>query len=369
MDPKPILERLAATAARLLPAEAAAVLLPAEAEGCPVVGALYGVAADEVALLADWTSLGNLLIVDKGGAEGSTGTLPPGFAAAMAALLGSAQRPLGALQVYGVRPSQFGPLDAQRLQAIANLGTAALELVKRVTELERLEAAKSQFIHIATHELRSPVAVAQSLVRLVLKGYAGPLSEQHREIFGRIAGRLDFLESLVNDLLALAATRSPALTEDVGPVAVNASLGRVALLLQPQADEKGVLLTHIACCEEMVVCATEDGLDRIFVNLVGNAIKYTPSGGRVTVSLRPVDDEIQVQVADTGIGIPAEALPHLFQEFYRAPNVRGSGIVGTGLGLVTVKELVERYGGRIEVQSTEGVGTVFTVTFPVHCIS
>lgn len=369
MDSKAILERLAATAAQLLPAEAAAVLLPAEAEGCPVVGAVYGVAADKVTLLADWASLGNPLVIDQGGAEGGAGALPPGFAAAMAALLGTAQRPLGALQVYSLAPSRFSPLDAQRLQAIADLGTAALELVQRVDELEQLQVAKSQFIHIATHELRSPIAVAQSLVRMVLKGYAGPLSEQHREIFGRIAGRLDFLESLVNDLLALAATRSPALAEDVGPVAVNASLGRVVLLLQPQADEKGVLLTHIACCEEMVVCATEDGLDRIFVHLVGNAIKYTPSGGRVTVSLRPVGDQIQVQVADTGIGIPAEALPNLFQEFYRAPNARSSGIVGTGLGLVTVKELVERFGGRIEVQSTEGVGTVFTVTFPTYCFS
>ncbi len=361
MDSKSILERLAATAARSLPAEGAAVLLPATAEGCPVVGAVYGVAADDVKVLADWANLGLQPFVVE---ESSASALPPGFVTAMAALLGSASCPLGALQVYGAPPRQFGPLDAERLQALAELGTVALELARRTAEMEQLEATKSQFIHVATHELRSPVAVAQSLVRMVLKGYAGPLSDQHREIFGRIAGRLDFLENLVNDLLALAATRSPALAEETGPVAVNASLGRVALLLMPQAEEKGITLTHIACCEEMVVRATEDGLDRIFVNLVNNAIKYTPSGGRVTISLRPLDDHVQVQIADTGIGIPAEALPHLFQEFYRAPNARSSGIVGTGLGLVTVKELVEQYGGRIEVESTEGVGTVFTVTFP-----
>jgi signal transduction histidine kinase len=99
---------------------------------------------------------------------------------------------------------------------------------------------------------------------------------------------------------------------------------------------------------------------------VGNAVKYTPTGGRVTVSMCQAGGEIQVAVTDTGIGIPPEALPHLFEEFYRAPNARALNAVGTGLGLAIVKELVDRYKGRITVESTPGKGSTFTVVLPAY---
>jgi len=118
------------------------------------------------------------------------------------------------------------------------------------------------------------------------------------------------------------------------------------------------------CRARLIVWGTEDGLDRIFVNLVSNAVKYTPSGGSVTVSMRQVEGQAQVKVTDTGIGIPEEALPHLFEEFYRAPNAKALDAIGTGLGLAIVKDLVERCGGRIEVESAVGQGSTFTMTFP-----
>jgi signal transduction histidine kinase len=115
-----------------------------------------------------------------------------------------------------------------------------------------------------------------------------------------------------------------------------------------------------------VVLATEAGLDRIWANLVGNAVKYTPAGGQVAVNLCQSGDEISVAVTDTGIGIPPDALPHLFEEFYRAPNARAAKIPGTGLGLAIVKELVDRYSGRIYVESKMGEGTTFTVALPMY---
>jgi signal transduction histidine kinase len=289
--------------------------------------------------------------------------------------------PIGTLHVYATAPRCFCEEDATLLMPLADIGAAAITSTRMLIALEALEASKAHFIHVATHELRSPVAVAQSLVRGVLKGYTGELTDKQAEVFGRISRRLDFLESLINDLLDLAAGKAPELAEEAGAVAVNASVRRMLLLLQPRAEEKGVALTHHVCYEDLVVrdaeegldrifvepavWGTEGGLDRIFVNLIGNAVKYTPPGGRVTVSLCQVGEEIQVEVADTGIGIPEEAFPHLFEEFYRAPNAKALDEVGTGLGLTIVKDLVDRYGGRIEVESTVGQGSTFTVTFPL----
>jgi signal transduction histidine kinase len=198
----------------------------------------------------------------------------------------------------------------------------------------------------------------------VLKGYAGELTAKQTEMFTRVSRRLDFLESLVNDLLDLAAGKASELAEE-RPVSLNASIGRVMLLWQPRAEEKNQVMTLDLCRDQLVIRGTEEGLDRILVNLVGNAVKYTPPGGSVTVSVQRVDGQAQVAVSDTGIGIPEESLPHLFEEFYRTPNAKKMAEVGTGLGLAIVKDLVERYGGRIQVQSALGKGTTFTVTFPL----
>lgn len=272
---------------------------------------------------------------------------------------------LGALHVYAVEPGRFSEQDAALLTPLADLGASAIAATRALTAVENQEASKSHFIRVATHELRSPVAVAQSLVRGVLKGYAGELTGKQNEVFSRISRRLDFLENLVNDLLDLAAGKASELAGEETAVAIYASVGRAVLLIQPRAEEKGVALALHPCCEELVAWGTEEGLDRIFVNLIGNAVKYTPSGGSVTVSLRRVGEEIQIEVADTGIGIPEEALPHLFEEFYRAPNAKALNAVGTGLGLSIVQDLVNRYGGRIEVESAVEQGSTFTVNFPM----
>ncbi|MFH1312586.1 MAG: HAMP domain-containing sensor histidine kinase, partial [Candidatus Eisenbacteria bacterium] len=272
--------------------------------------------------------------------------------------------PLGTLHVYAAAPQRFHEKDVALLSPLVDMAGTAVVAIRDAEALETQEASKAHFIHVATHELRSPVAVSQSLVRGVLKGYAGEMSDRQAEIFGRVSSRLDFLESLVNDLLDLAAGKSADPAEEEA-VVLNSSVGRAVLSLQPRAEEKGVTLIHKACCEELVVWGTEEGLDRIFVNLVGNGIKYTPAGGSVTVAMQRLEDGIEVRVIDDGIGIPEEALPHLFQEFYRAPNAKASDEVGTGLGLAIVKDLVDRYNGCIEVESALGQGSTFTVTFPL----
>jgi len=377
-----VLARLADGARRALQADAAVVRLLDEGGAHLTIAAASGLALRqreskervpvERSPLDGETLSGQPVVIADTHTDPRAVNVPGDYRSVLCVPLVHEGSPVGTLHVYTTAPQRFGEQDVALLAPVADVGATAIAATQTLMALEALEAGKAHFIRVATHELRSPVAVAQSLVRGVLKGYAGELSDKQAGIFGRISRRLDFLESLVNDLLDLAAAKSPELTEECLAVAINASVGRAVLLLQPRAEEKGVALTHRVCREELVAWGTEEGLDRIFVNLVGNAVKYTPSGGNVTVSLRRADEEIQVEVCDTGIGIPEESFPHLFEEFYRAPNAKSLDEVGTGLGLAIVKDLVDRYGGRIEVKSTVGQGSTFTVTFPLlhlsHCL-
>jgi signal transduction histidine kinase len=366
-----ILARLADGARQSSRADAAAVRLLDEGKKHLIVAACSPPPTAETPPIAvahsplDEKALsGQMVIVADARSDPQAASVPRDYASVLCVPLAHEDSPIGVLHVYATAPRRFHEKDAALLTPLADLGAAAIVAARTVSALKAAEASKAHFIHVATHELRSPVAVSQSLVRGVLKGYAGKMSAKQGEIFGRVSRRLDFLESLVNDLLDLAAGKA-ASPEEEEAVVLNASVGRSVLSLQPRAEEKGVTLVHRACCEELVLWGTEEGLDRIFVNLVGNAIKYTPPGGNVTVAMQMLDDVVEVQVIDDGIGIPGEALPHLFEEFYRAPNAKASDEVGTGLGLAIVQDLVERYHGCIEVQSVVGQGSTFTVTFPL----
>ena len=374
MELEQVLARLAEGARQVLQADAAAVRLLDEEGAHLRVAVVSGLPAallqrEPVAVEhspLDGESLaGQPTIIADVRTDPRAVDVPEGYCSVLCVPLMDKGCPTGTLHVYATAPQRFSEEDAALLMPLADLGAAAIAAARTLMALEALEASKARFIRVATHELRSPITVAQSLVRGVLKGYAGELTDKQAEMFGRISRRLDFLESLVNDLLDLAASKAPELAEEEGPVLLNGSVGRVMLLLQPRAEEKGLDMTLRPCRDQLIVWGTEEGLDRIFVNLVSNAVKYTPSGGTVTVSVRRVEGQAQVEVADTGIGIPEEALPHLFEEFYRAPNAKALDEVGTGLGLAIVKDLVDQYGGRIEVESALGEGTTFTVTFPL----
>jgi signal transduction histidine kinase len=333
---------------------------------------------------------------DSRGAE-----LPEGYTAALCVSLGGAERsapPLGStargtLCVYQATSRIFTDSEAEILRALADLGAASLGWAATVAIPEPAppapahhprpddpsgtDAERARLARVTAHQLRSPITIAQSLLRNLLKGYAGPISDQQRDVLGRIAGQLDYLSHLVDDFLDLAASKAPPASGQEGPVVLNLSVARAVLVLQPRAEEKDVRLALRQCREELVVWASEEGLDHIFHNLVENAVKYTPCGGQVAVSVSRSEEHseeattapkgyAQVTVVDTGIGIPAEAQAHLFEEFYRAPNARACNAVGTGLGLAIVKGLVDRYHGRIAVQSAEGQGTTFAVWIPLR---
>lgn len=284
-----------------------------------------------------------------------------------APLLGK-NKAIGSLRAYSEDKNHFNANDETFLAAIAAQGSIAIENAIAYQTVEALENTKSTFIRTFTHELRSPVGVIRSLLRNITDGYTGEVTPQQRDLLERAIRRCDFLQELIDDLLDLAAGKiQDSSTEVLEPVSLNGVLEKVVKRYEIPAQEKGLTLEwqNSANCPEALVMATAEGLDRVFNNLISNAVKYTLVGGKATVMLSQSEDDASVTVTDTGIGIPKDAIEHLFTEFYRAPNARQIESKGTGLGLSIVKDTVTRFGGRIAVQSEVGAGSSFTVSFPL----
>lgn len=252
-------------------------------------------------------------------------------------------------------------LAAKRLAAIEQ-ETAELAQAKR--DAERLSEFKTAFTFKVAHELRAPVAGAISLIRPLMRGLAGQLNERQQDILTRIDKRLDILLELVNDLLDLAATKTVISEEALENVTLQPIIQEVVDRLSVEADTKKIAITIEEPAGNLTVKATKRGLGTIFSNVLGNAIKYTPEAGCVQVRIATSDGRVLVLVSDTGLGIPAEDLPRIGDEFFRAKNVRRSAVAGTGLGLSIVKELMNNYGGSISVESVEGQGTTISLQWP-----
>ena len=270
----------------------------------------------------------------------------------------------GVICVYCTEPDRFSESDAEFLSALASEGAIAIENARAYHALKMADRAKSEFVQMVTHELRSPLSAVQSMLRVMEEGYVGPLTPKQRDLIQRSKRRVSFLLSLVRDLLDLAAGKIEQLKEERKEVVLNEIITKVIEVMQTSAEEKGLELNVELPEEPLTLLGFEDGLERVFMNLVSNAVKYTPAGGSVTVRAWSEDDQIKVEVSDTGIGIPEEALPRIFDEFYRAKNAKAIEVEGTGLGLAIVKDVVERHGGQISVQSVLGEGSTFCVTLP-----
>jgi signal transduction histidine kinase len=252
-------------------------------------------------------------------------------------------------------------LEARRLKAVE---TQAKELARAKAELEKLDRAKSQFMLTMAHELRAPVAAMQSYLNLILTGYIS--GDELQPTLARIQERLQELLDLIADLLDLARLKQMEdwSTREVSPQPVADILQETYELLRGKAQQKKQDL-RLEILARPTILAQKDHLQQIWMNLIGNAIKYTPEGGRITVSLQADQQKVTGTVKDSGIGIAEGDLPHLFQEFFRTDEAKASGEIGTGLGLAILKQIVEFYRGEIKVTSKLGQGSRFTFVLPL----
>jgi signal transduction histidine kinase len=274
------------------------------------------------------------------------------------------KRPLGVLRVYSSEANHFKQEDVNFLTAIAHQGAIAIENALTYDALQKAEEQRTQFVRIVTHELRAPVTGTQSLLRVLLNNLAGDLSDQQRDIIGRLNRRMDSLLVLINDLLSLAASRAVDLQQPLTPIGVQPVLKAAIDRIKIQAEEKSISLAVDMPQGWLEIAATGDGLRRIFDNLLSNAVKYTLDDGSVNIQVWEESPNVVVMITDTGIGIPKDSIDRLGEEFFRASNARQSGIIGTGLGLTASKQLIDYFQGSMRVESRVGRGTTIILEFP-----
>jgi signal transduction histidine kinase len=243
------------------------------------------------------------------------------------------------------------------------LGQLAHSFNQMAEKLEQVENMRRQLIGDVSHELRTPLTAIKGNMEGLLDGVipAGP------EVYQQVHQEADRLARLVDDLQELSRVEARAYSFDVHPLAVSMLVQTTVKRLSPQALAKHIRLHTDLSPDLPQVLADADRLTQVLTNLAGNAIQYSPEGGDVTISAVRHGSEVHLSVTDTGIGIPAEHLSHLFTRFYRVDKSRSrqSG-GGSGIGLTIAKHIIEAHGGRIWVESGgEGRGSAFTFTLPV----
>jgi len=250
------------------------------------------------------------------------------------------------------------------------VGTVAKDLKRKETELAHanrqlraLQTARTFYLRRTSHELRSPLSVARTCLRTVLKGYAGGVTPKQRDLIVRADRRIGNLLEVVDDVLEYSRLRSLRVLETRAPVDMGLTCLKTVESLRPLADAKNIQLSVHVPSESVIVTGDPESFDRLFLNLVGNAVKYARPNGSVTAIVRRTKTRVLIEVADDGIGIPAADRDKVFDEFHRARNAR-SQEPGSGMGLAIVKRIVEMHSGSIELESEVGQGTRFTVAFP-----
>jgi signal transduction histidine kinase len=282
---------------------------------------------------------------------------------------------IGDATFFDKRRGFFSAADEKLIRAVARQAGVALENSQRIEglvqqnialerlnqELRAIDQMKSDFVSNVSHELRTPLASIKGFAATIIDDRDMPL-DVAREFVGIINDESDKLIVIINDLLDVSKMMSGHTDYQLENAPMEKVLKDVVNLLRIQAKAKDLVL-ELEIGNRAHVEIDPTRMSQVFVNLIGNAIKFTDKGS-VTVQQCIVENELRVSVSDTGMGIPPDLLPHIFDKFYRVENVVHTK-EGTGLGLALVRGIVDYHGGRVDVESQPDVGSVFTVYLPL----
>ena len=238
-------------------------------------------------------------------------------------------------------------------------------ILRDVTKEVEADRAKSEFVSTVSHELRTPMTSIKGYADLLYAGAVGPLNEEQRRFLGIIRDNVERLTALINDLLDISRVESGRIRFEPKLIQISDVIADVIKVMVVSAEAKHQTLTYEVIGRIPEIIGDRDRLNQVVTNLVSNAIRYTPEGGRIEVKVYAVEGAVRVDVRDNGIGIAPDDLGHIFERFYRADHPLVMETTGTGLGLSIVKMFVEMHGGRVWVESKLGEGSTFTFILPV----
>jgi len=267
---------------------------------------------------------------------------------------------IGIVRIYTSAQRKFSAEETKYFNALANLGAVALG---RAELLEEEKRKFLRFVSIAAHDLKAPLAAVQSFLGVMLGGYTGELNEKQKHMMQRASERITELFGLISDLLDIPRIEKSQLVQEMEEVSLTRIIDSFVEEGCSLAEQKGIRFSVEISPYLPSIHGSSPRLQQVITNLVNNAINYTTEG-EVVMRVREIDDEVLVEVTDTGCGVPPEDMPRIFEDFFRASNAK---IQGSGLGLSISERIVTAHGGRIWVESpcTEtGRGSRFSFTLP-----
>jgi PAS domain S-box-containing protein len=244
----------------------------------------------------------------------------------------------------------------------------SVTVLQDISHLKELDKMKSEFIAMVTHELRAPIASVEQQLTVILNGMAGEVTAKQERLLSRAKERTNGLLTLIKDLLDLSKIEAGKMVQYKEPISLQEVIQKVVDLMRAEAEAKKIDLQFSPLSMAPLINADRNSMEGVFTNLISNAIKYTPEGGKVYVTLVEEGGFVKATVSDTGIGIKKEDTPRIFDRFYRVKTPETRQIIGTGLGLSIVKSIVDAHLGSISVESEEGGGTTFTVLLPKESV-
>jgi two-component system phosphate regulon sensor histidine kinase PhoR len=244
-----------------------------------------------------------------------------------------------------------------------NLGTVTV--LHDITALKKMDQMKSDFVSMVSHEIRSPMNSLLMQLKIMNDGLAGPVTEKQQEILQRASEKILNLNNLVTELLDLSRIESGLISHEKEQVDMANLLSEQLVFHNPYGADKGITI-QLNCPNDLpTILANPQNMEEVFSNLITNAIKYSPAGACITISVIVENEYLKIELADTGYGISSEDLEKIFTRFYRAKDRNTREIQGTGLGLAIVKSIIESHHGKISVASQVDSGTTFTVLLPL----
>ncbi len=240
----------------------------------------------------------------------------------------------------------------------------AVSVLRDITKLKEIDKIKSQFVSMVAHELRAPLAAIKGWLEVVISGEGGADEEQQRQWLQRAKDRSDSLLALVNDLLEINRMEAGKIAQKMEPVELGDIIKKIMDFMKPEAERKGVSFENKLPDTLPPIQADKRDMEKLFTNLITNAIKYNVENGSVIVEGEVEGSYVCYRVKDTGIGIVPENLPHIFEDFFRVEHEGATKIPGTGLGLTIAKKIVNSHFGHIKVESISGKGSTFSVCLP-----